>query len=233
MKTTNHTSSIALDLFLFLFEDDYETRPCIYQGFLYTVGHTLATMNIDAIPDFLAEQRDKAPEELQPLVLDFENFWERKLWHQLTDSLVEFFNHPGSASQRLPFYKVFILKFADRINKLKLVDLALKAATQCKGSSGRFLHLCNSLAKNSLDDQEKLAFLQAAAEKVDTEDSQDALVFASVAVAQVKLNLNDLDEARKDLDNAERILDSLDSVEVIVHAAFYDANASYYQVRDQ
>lgn len=92
-------------------------------------------MNIEAIPDFLAEQRDKAPEELQPLVLDFENFWERKLWHQLTDSLVQFFNHPGSASQRLPFYKVFILKFADRINKLKLVDLALKAATQCKGSS--------------------------------------------------------------------------------------------------
>lgn len=73
--------------------------------------------------------------------------------------------------------------------------------------------------------------MQAAAKKVDTEDSKDALVFASVAVAQVKLSLSELDEARKDLDTAERILDSLDSVEVIVHAAFYDANASYYQVR--
>lgn len=90
-------------------------------------------MNVDAIPDFLAEQRDQAPEELQALVLDFENFWERKLWHQLTDALVQFFSHPDSAPQRLPFYKVFILKFADKINQLKLVDLALKAATQCKG----------------------------------------------------------------------------------------------------
>lgn len=89
-------------------------------------------MSTETIPDFLAEQRDEAPEELQPLILDFENFWERKLWHQLTDSLVKFFDHPDSGPQRLAFYKVFILKFADKINKLKLVDLALKAATQCK-----------------------------------------------------------------------------------------------------
>lgn len=91
-------------------------------------------MNVDTIQDFLAEQRDHAPEDLQPLVLDFENFWERKLWHQLTDALVEFFSNPASAPQRLSFYKVFILKFADKINQLKLVDLALKAASQCKGS---------------------------------------------------------------------------------------------------
>ena len=88
-------------------------------------------MNVDAIPNFLAEQRDQAPAELQHLILDFENFWERKLWHQLTDALVEFFNDSGSAPQRLQFYKVFILKFADKINQLKLVQLALKAATQC------------------------------------------------------------------------------------------------------
>lgn len=90
-------------------------------------------MNADTVPDFLAEQRDAAPEELQPLILDFENYWEKKLWHQLTDALVQFFSDDGSAPQRLPFYRVFILKFADKINKLKLVDLALKAASQCKG----------------------------------------------------------------------------------------------------
>lgn len=92
-------------------------------------------MSTDSISDFLAEQRDVAPEELQPLILNFEDYWERKLWHQLTDALVEFFNDDGSAPQRLAFYNVFILKFADKINKLKLVMLALKAATQCKGLS--------------------------------------------------------------------------------------------------
>ena len=67
--------------------------------------------------------------------------------------------------------------------------------------------------------------------KVDNENSRDAKVYASVAVARVKLSLNDMDGARKDLDEAERILDSFDSVETVVHAAFYDASASYYQVR--
>lgn len=90
-------------------------------------------MSADSIPDFLAQQRDSAPEELQGLIIEFEGLWERKLWHQLTNAVGEFFSHPGSAPQRLDFYKVFILKFADKINQLKLVDIALKAATQCKG----------------------------------------------------------------------------------------------------
>jgi len=89
-------------------------------------------MNTD-IPDFLADQRDAAPADLQRLFISFEDFWERKLWHQLTDSLIEFFNHPESAPQRLSFYKTFILTFADKINQLKLVTLALSAATQCRG----------------------------------------------------------------------------------------------------
>lgn len=90
-------------------------------------------MNVDTIPDFLGEQRDAAPADLQHLFLSFEDLWEKKLWHQLTDTLVEFFNHKESASQRLPIYKTFILTFADKINQLKLVTLALSAASQCKG----------------------------------------------------------------------------------------------------
>lgn len=86
------------------------------------------------------------------------------------------------------------------------------------------------LTKVYAEDEERLAFLQAVAKKVDNENSQDAKVFAAVAVARVKLDLEDLDGARKDLDEAERILDLFDSVETVVHAAFYDANANYYQV---
>lgn len=88
-------------------------------------------MSYDAIPDFLAEQREEAPEELQGLILEFENFWERKLWHQLTEALLQFFRDPRSEPQRLALYKTFVLKFADKINQLKLVELALAASTQC------------------------------------------------------------------------------------------------------
>jgi 26S proteasome regulatory subunit N9 len=168
-------------------------------------------MNIDTIPDFLAEQRDVAPADLQHLFISFEDLWERKLWHQLTDTLIEFFNHPESAHQRLSFYRTFILTFADKINQLKLVTLALGAVTQCR------------------DSQERLSFLTSVANTVNNTNSQDAYVYAIVAAATVKLELKNLEGARKDLDKAEKILDSFDSVETIVHAAFYRVNAEYYQ----
>ncbi|OAA54795.1 proteasome regulatory particle subunit [Niveomyces insectorum RCEF 264] len=168
-------------------------------------------MSAEALTDFLDEQRDAAPPELQGAILEIENLWERKLWHQLTDALLVVFNDEQSESLRLPFFKVFILKFADRINQLKFVDLALKAAETYEN--------------------EKLAFLQSVAKRVDHEDSQDAFVFATVAAARVKLALRDFDGARQDLDRAERVLDTFDAIENVVHAAFYDTNALYYQAQ--
>ncbi|KAI1826592.1 hypothetical protein F4861DRAFT_496766 [Xylaria intraflava] len=170
-------------------------------------------MNVDTIADFLADQRDQTPEELQGLIIQFEDCWERKLWHQLTDLLLEFFANPGSKAQRLQFYKVFVSKFADKINQLKLVDLGLMAATQCR------------------DDRERLTFLTDLAKKVDHEDSQDAFVYATVAVARTKLLLRDTASSRRDLDQAEKILESFDSVETKVHAFFYQVNADFYKAK--
>ena len=91
-------------------------------------------MDLDAIPNFLAEQRDEAPAEVQHVYLTFEDLWERKLWHELTNNLVDFFRSPESCSQRLAVYDRFILSFADKINQLKLVWLGLQASTQCRGA---------------------------------------------------------------------------------------------------
>ncbi|EPQ65220.1 Bgt-2445 [Blumeria graminis f. sp. tritici] len=166
---------------------------------------------INATSDYLAELRGEAPVELEHYFLEFEDQWERKLWHQLTDTLIEYFKHEKSAFQRLPLYRNFILHFADKINQLKLVTLALSAASQCR------------------DSQERLEFLSSVATKVDNPNSQDAYVYATVAVATVKLELRDFESAKKDLVKSEKILDNFDSVETIVHATFYKANAEYYQ----
>jgi 26S proteasome regulatory subunit N9 len=93
-------------------------------------------MEIDPkpIPEFLEQQREEnTPPELQSFFLDFQDHWERKLWHQLTNSLDEFFKHPESGPQRLPLFKNFVLTFADKINQLKLVELGLAASQQCSG----------------------------------------------------------------------------------------------------
>lgn len=81
------------------------------------------------------------------------------------------------------------------------------------------------------DDKERLAFLTSLADKVDKPDSQDAYIYALADVANVKLRLKDLDGAQKDLASCQRVLDSFDSVETVVHASFYKVNADYYHVR--
>ncbi|KAI9707249.1 MAG: 26S proteasome regulatory subunit [Candelina mexicana] len=170
-------------------------------------------MDLDTIPNFLAEQRDAAPPNLQDLFMSIEDYWERRLWHQLTDVLLEFFKSPKSGPQRIAVYKTFILSFADKINQLKLVTLGLNTASQCR------------------NDHERLTFLASLASKVNKPSSQDAFVYATVAVTRVKLQLHDYDGARKDLDQAEQILDSFDSVETVVHASFYRVNADFYHAR--
>jgi len=88
----------------------------------------------EVIPNFLADHRDNASADLQHYFITFEDYWERKLWHELTITLVDFFNQTESAPQRIPIYNTFIKNFADKINQLKLVELGLKAATQCSST---------------------------------------------------------------------------------------------------
>lgn len=56
-------------------------------------------------------------------------------------------------------------------------------------------------------------------------------MYALADVANVKLRLQDLDGAQKDLESCQRVLDGFDSVETVVHASFYKVNSDYYHVR--
>lgn len=90
-------------------------------------------MDAEKTSDFLATQRDAAPDSLQHYFLSFEDYWERKLWHELTDILLHFYQEPDSTAQRLELYDKFIQGFADKINQLKLVRLGLRTSEECKG----------------------------------------------------------------------------------------------------
>ncbi|KAK5685640.1 26S proteasome regulatory subunit [Elasticomyces elasticus] len=168
-------------------------------------------MENEKISDLLASEREQSPEDLQHYFLSFEDFWERKLWHELTDILVKFYQEPASAEQRIPLYDGFVKTFADKINQLKLVVIGLQAVGQCK------------------DDEERLKFLTTLTSRVDKPASQDAYVFALSHVASVRLTLGQKTESRTDLDKAEKILDTFDSVENVVHASFYRVSADYHQ----
>jgi hypothetical protein len=108
--------------------------PCRSEG--YSAPTMAKPMDLEKIANFLGETRDEAPAEVQHVFLTLEDLWERKLWHQLTETVLEYYATPESESQRLPMYNTFILSFADKINQLKLVILGLSASQQLKGGIG-------------------------------------------------------------------------------------------------
>jgi 26S proteasome regulatory subunit N9 len=101
------------------------------------------------IPDLLEELRDEAPEDQQHYFIDFEDFWERKLWHELTDGLLGYFKLSESGKQRIPLFDTFIKSFANKINQLKLVKLGLETL-QFRGAAWE---IC--LVASSADDDRR------------------------------------------------------------------------------
>lgn len=65
---------------------------------------------------------------------------------------------------------------------------------------------------------------------MNTPATQDAYVYALVEAASLKLLLGQGEAVRKDLDGAAKILDTFDSVDPVIHAAYYRVNADYYSV---
>lgn len=92
-------------------------------------------MDVDVdIPTLLREVRNEAPEALQGSVLQMEDLWERRLWHQLTLELERFFIDPQSMGSRMRMFKEFVASFEKNINQQKLVGLALLAKEECRGT---------------------------------------------------------------------------------------------------
>ncbi|GAA5804297.1 hypothetical protein EDC94DRAFT_602097 [Helicostylum pulchrum] len=172
------------------------------------------TMDIDFdVPKFLYEERQKVDDSLQQYFVDFEDLYERKLWHQLTTRVLDFFNEPRSTSHRIPVYRNFVAEWEDKINKLSLVTIALQAAKQFQ------------------DLQESVDFLSEIIKKVDTPETKDVYVLAVMESADFKLKLNQADEVKKAIDESEKILDSFDSVEPVIYASFYRISAEYYKAK--
>ena len=174
----------------------------------------MPTMDVDVeVPAFLQETLESAPEQLQEYFLRFEDLWERKLWKQLTDLLTEFYARPDTNSYRMKVYSSFILNFSKHINQLKLVAFGISAVNEYQ------------------EPKLALTFMQELMELVDTSTSRDAYVFATIHAARTQLLLGDVTGARTSTQKAGEVLDTFDSVDPVIHAAYYRVGADYHKAK--
>ncbi|KAJ2814129.1 26S proteasome regulatory subunit [Coemansia furcata] len=171
-------------------------------------------MEIDnAVTNYLQQQQREAPSTLAHYFSEFEDLYERKIWHQLTKHVETFINLPEAAAYRVSLYTEFVRDWQKHMNKVKLVLFALAAARQF-----------DSIPAAS-------EFMTGISEEVNKPESQEAYALASLEGAHFRLLLNDLDSTRETLEKCEKMIQSFSHVDPVIYASFYRVCADYYKAK--
>ncbi|PSR71632.1 hypothetical protein PHLCEN_2v12485 [Hermanssonia centrifuga] len=165
------------------------------------------------VEEYLTTALSATPQELHPFFIAFQDLHSRKLWHQLTTKLAEFFDHPLSRSYRVDVFDRFVRDFETKLNQLKLVEMGVKVSKEIDNPSTH------------------LIFLKSLSERIPTDKAPDAHVLLLASLAHAKLLYGDIEGTRVDMDAAWAILDSLPAVESRVRAAYYKVAADYYKAK--
>ncbi|CEQ43232.1 SPOSA6832_05144 [Sporobolomyces salmonicolor] len=176
------------------------------------------------------------PEELKPFYQAFERFYSHRLWFQLTTTIEAFFAIPSSAPFRIDLYESFIKDFASKLDQLKLAGIAVTVARTYSGLSplppvppqARPNHLpLPARAEGTA----AVAFLETFIPKFDTPETREAFVLVTMERGHFKLLLGEAEETKEAMDKCEKILDQLDSVDLVVHASFYRVSGDYWKAK--
>ncbi|KZT50891.1 PCI-domain-containing protein [Calocera cornea HHB12733] len=162
---------------------------------------------------YLEDALNNAPPTLRPFFQRFRTLYDQKRWHQLTLAVNEFLADPESGPYQVDLFNRFVRDFEGKINQLRLAEMGVKVCRQVD------------------DPQKTLGLLTSLLVRISVETSPEAHILLLSTLAQVKLLFGDLEGTKADVDKCEQVLDSLDSVEGGVNAAFYKVAADYYKAK--
>ncbi|QLL30737.1 hypothetical protein HG536_0A05520 [Torulaspora globosa] len=166
----------------------------------------------------------EADPELAPLFLEFEELYEQKLWHQLTERLTVFFDDSRSIPLRLRVYCNFVSKFHDKINQLSVVEFLLQSL-KTHEDHDESLKFLTELEQSFKD-------IDAKKQRNDgLKDHENGCLLIEIEIARIYLSKNELVKSRDLLDELEKLLDQRDAMPLKVTNAFYLANAEYYRLK--
>ncbi|XP_068211143.1 26S proteasome non-ATPase regulatory subunit 13 [Palaemon carinicauda] len=162
------------------------------------------------VETYLTLKKNDSPPELSKKYGELEEFYNKKLWHQLTLALVALVKDPAlqQGTELIQLYSNLIGELENKINPLSLAQMAGEVVAQYT------------------DPNEAITFIEKIAPKV--VDHQEAKVLCNVLIANITLSrLEDQARTKKILDETEKMLDEVDGV-TAVHGKFYHLASELY-----
>eukprot|EP00116_Pleurobrachia_bachei_P005552 sb/3465814/ len=160
-----------------------------------------------SIQNYLTQQ--KGGERSQEWVV-IEDFYNKKLWHQVTMSILKYVKvGPHKSGHLTELYKVFITDFDHRISPLALSSIGL----------------CVS---EDVPVTQRLEFLEGLLKKITSHTEAKIKIMSKIG--SLKIDHGQIDEIEEMIKNLESLVDSLGEV-TPVHGCFYELSAKYYKVK--
>lgn len=157
---------------------------------------------------YLKKQQEQGPAELSQQWAEFEELYNKRLWHQLTLKLLTFVRCPQIQQGLFQMYENFISEFENKMKPLSLVEIAAQ------------------VSQSIPDMEQRLGFITKTKEKVKADP--EAVVLCNVLYGQNKLAANDMASVKKVLEETESQAEALPGV-TEVHGRFYQLCSDYHQ----
>ena len=151
---------------------------------------------------------------LQTHINDMIDLYNKKLWHPLTVALEEFVYKAefDEGTSLLALKDNLLRDMHTRVNPLSLVNISLK------------------ILKQEQDLHKIAGYIDQMKTLPNVKHNQLALLLCDIATADIKLSLNEKNEAKVLIEELQEKFDALDGVSQ-VHKRFYELSSRYYQTQ--
>ncbi|CAL1543220.1 unnamed protein product [Lymnaea stagnalis] len=163
------------------------------------------------VAGYLAEQQRKSTGDIATEWGVLEEFYNKKLWHQITLRLLQFVKNPifAKGDGLLRLYENFLSDFEHRINPLSLAELSVFVVRQIP------------------DPKQAVEYLEKIKEKVKASDEAKVLCMTSMGI--IYLRNKEFPPVKALIDECEKILNDIDGV-TTVHGRFYELTSNYHKL---
>lgn len=192
----------------------------------------MSAMDVDSdISTVLAQLRleTENPDIIQ-LLYQLEDFYERKLWNQLTLAIDELYSIPETrnSSLRPRVFSLFLSQFQSKLNPIKVVDFLLQSFDDNRECLDQLLALKDTLTAQL----EKSHGTRKPDNLSELIDNDECIVYVKLQIARYALLLDDLRTADDVLDAVSPKFDNSlqNDFSSKINAAFYLMKCQYYKL---
>lgn len=169
--------------------------------------------------------------ELISAIYELEDFYERKLWHQLTLSLDDFYRLEQLKESKVKIFNLFISKILPKLNPIKIIDFLLESfKDKPQDTLDNLLKLKEFLTKelkasnfSRNDNIEELI------------ESDESLIYINLQISRYFLLLNDVKKAEEILEKLDSKFNNSDFENQFsskINAAYYLTNCQLHKINE-